>query len=69
MMRSLWFDAPQADERAPRTLTRERVVAAALMLISEEGVESLTMRTLGARLGVVPGALTATSVVRSSCRT
>jgi AcrR family transcriptional regulator len=55
--RSLWFDAPEVDERVRRTLTRERVVAEALMLISEEGVEVLTMRTLGARLGVVPGAL------------
>jgi AcrR family transcriptional regulator len=53
----LWFDAPEADERVRRTLTRERVVAEALMLIAEEGVEVLTMRTLGARLGVVPGAL------------
>ena len=31
--------------------------AEALLLIAEEGVEALTMRTLGARLGVVPGAL------------
>lgn len=57
MTRSLWFDAPEADDRVRRTLTRERVVAEALMLIAEEGVEELTMRTLGARLGVVPGAL------------
>lgn len=55
--RSLWFDAPEADEQVRRTLTRERVVAEALILIAEEGVEQLTMRTLGARLGVVPGAL------------
>jgi AcrR family transcriptional regulator len=55
--RSLWFDAPEADERVRRTLTRERVVAEALTLIAKEGVEVLTMRTLGARLGVVPGAL------------
>jgi len=40
-----------------RRLTRERVVAEALPLIAQEGVEALTMRTLGARLGVVPGAL------------
>jgi AcrR family transcriptional regulator len=55
--RSLWFNAPEADEQVRRTLTRERVVAEALMLIAEDGVEALTMRTLGARLGVVPGAL------------
>lgn len=55
--RSLWFDAAEPDEQVRRTLTRERVVAEALLLIAEEGVEALTMRTLGARLGVVPGAL------------
>lgn len=55
--RSLWFNAPEADEQVRRTLTRERVVAEALVLIAEEGVEALTMRALGSRLGVVPGAL------------
>lgn len=55
--RSLWFDAPETNEDVPRTLTRERVVAEALTLIAGRGVEALTMRTLGARLGVVPGAL------------
>lgn len=55
--RSLWFNAPETDEEVRRTLTRERVVAEALTLIAQEGVEALTMRTLGARLGVVPGAL------------
>ncbi len=55
--RSLWFNPPETDEQVRRTLTRERVVAEALMLIAEDGVEALTMRTLGARLGVVPGAL------------
>jgi len=33
------------------------VVAEALTVIAEEGVAALTMRTLVARLGVVPGAL------------
>ena len=55
--RALWFNAPETDEAHRRTLTRERVVAEALTLIAEDGVEALTMRTLGARLGVVPGAL------------
>lgn len=55
--RSLWFSAPDTDQERRRTLTRERVVAEALALIAQEGVESLTMRALGARLGVVPGAL------------
>lgn len=57
MTRSLWFDAPETDEEVRRTLTRERVVAEALTLIAQDGIEALTMRTLGARLGVVPGAL------------
>jgi len=54
---TLWFNAPMAvaDRRPP--LTRERVVAEALTVIAEEGVGALTMRTLAARLGVVPGAL------------
>jgi AcrR family transcriptional regulator len=55
--RSLWFNAPETDGELRRTLTRERVVAEALTLIAQEGAEALTMRTLGARLGVVPGAL------------
>jgi TetR/AcrR family transcriptional regulator, tetracycline repressor protein len=55
--RSLWFNAPDTDEERRHTLTRQRVVAEALTLIAQQGVEVLTMRTLGARLGVVPGAL------------
>jgi AcrR family transcriptional regulator len=56
--RSLWFAAPLADEEERRPpLTRQRVVAQALAVIAEEGVEALTMRTLAARLRVVPGAL------------
>ena len=65
--RSLWFDAAEPDEQVRRTLTRERVGAAALLLIAEEGVEALTMRTLGARLGVVPGVSLVMCVARSSC--
>lgn len=53
---TLWFSAPEPDERR-QTLTRERVVAEALTLIAQEGIPALTMRTLAARLGVVPGAL------------
>ncbi len=55
--RSLWFSAPDTGEEVHRTLNRERVVAEALTLIAQEGVEALTMRALSARLGVVPGAL------------
>ena len=55
--RSLWFNAPETDEDVRRRLTWQRVVAEALTLIAQEGVEALTMRALSARLGVVPGAL------------
>jgi AcrR family transcriptional regulator len=54
---SLWFDPPIDDQdRRPR-LTRERVVAEALTVIANDGVQALTMRSLAARLGVVPGAV------------
>jgi AcrR family transcriptional regulator len=55
--RSLWFNAPMNDQDRRPQLTRERVVAEALAVIAEEGVQALTMRSLAARLGVVPGAL------------
>jgi AcrR family transcriptional regulator len=35
-----------------RTLTRERVLAAALLLADKQGIEALTMRNLGQKLGV-----------------
>jgi AcrR family transcriptional regulator len=55
--RSLWFDPPTDNQdRRPR-LTRERVVTEALAAIAEDGVPALTMRSLAARLGVVPGAV------------
>jgi AcrR family transcriptional regulator len=54
---TLWFQPPMAAEDRRPPLTRERVVAQALTLIAQEGVGTLTMRTLAARLGVVPGAL------------
>jgi AcrR family transcriptional regulator len=55
--RSLWFDPPTDDQdRRPR-LTRDRVVAEALAVIAEDGVQALTMRSLAGRLGVVPGAV------------
>ncbi len=55
--RSLWFTNPMADDDRRPPLTRERVVAEALTIIADDGVGALTMRTLAARLGVVPGAL------------
>jgi AcrR family transcriptional regulator len=55
--RSLWFDPPIDDQdRRPR-LTRQRVVTEALAIIAQDGVQALTMRSLAARLGVVPGAV------------
>jgi AcrR family transcriptional regulator len=55
--RSLWFNPADEGDRARRTLTRERVVAEALAVISAEGAQALSMRAVAARLGVVPGAL------------
>jgi AcrR family transcriptional regulator len=56
-VRGLWFDPPADNQdRRPR-LTRERVVTEALAAIAEDGVQALTMRSLAARLGVVPGAV------------
>jgi len=55
--RSLWFNPPGDEESRRRALTRERVVAEALAVISTDGAEALSMRALARRLGVVPGAL------------
>jgi hypothetical protein len=55
--RSLWFDPPTDDQDSRPRLTRERVVAEALAVIAEDGVHALTMRSLAARLGVVPAAV------------
>src|SRR5512132_3735016 len=55
--RSLWFDAPMNDQDRRPQLTRERVVAEALTVIAQDGAQALTMRSLAARLGAVPGAL------------
>ena len=55
--RSLWFNAPMNDQDRRPQLTRQRVVAEALAVIAQDGAQALTMRSLAARLGVVPGAL------------
>jgi hypothetical protein len=55
--RPLWFAPPIDDRDRRRALTRERVVAEALTIISSHGVDALTMRALATRLGVVPSAL------------
>ena len=54
---TLWFSPPGGDDRHRRALTRERVVAEALTVISADGAGALSMRALAARLGVVPAAL------------
>jgi AcrR family transcriptional regulator len=54
---ALWFNPPGDGPRDRRALTRERVVAEALTVIAADGAQSLSMRALAARLGVVPGAL------------
>jgi AcrR family transcriptional regulator len=55
--RSLWFNAPINDQDRRPQLTPQRVVAEALAVIAQDGAQALTMRSLAARLGVVPGAL------------
>jgi AcrR family transcriptional regulator len=55
--RSLWFNPPDGGESSRPALTRERVVAEALTVISTDGAQALSMRALSRRLGVVPGAL------------
>jgi AcrR family transcriptional regulator len=54
---ALWFNPPGDGNGSRRALTRERVVAEALTVISTDGASALSMRALAARLGVVPGAL------------
>jgi AcrR family transcriptional regulator len=54
---SLGFGAPTDDQDRRPQLTRARVVEEALAVIAHDGAQALTMRTLAARLGVVPGAL------------
>ena len=53
----LWFNPPGGEESRRRVLTRDRVVAEALAIISADGAATLSMRALAARLGVVPAAL------------
>jgi len=54
---TLWFSPPGGDQSHRRVLTRQRVIAEALAVISADGVQALSMRALATRLGVVPGAL------------
>jgi hypothetical protein len=55
---ALWFNRTGDAERGRRTLTRGRVVAEALAVISTDGAQALSMRALAARLGVVPWSTT-----------
>jgi TetR/AcrR family tetracycline transcriptional repressor len=55
--RSLWFSPPIDDPDRRPQLTRQRVVAEALAVIAQDGVQAMSMRALAARLGVVPGAV------------
>ncbi|MBX6343125.1 MAG: TetR family transcriptional regulator, partial [Thermomicrobiaceae bacterium] len=51
------MDNPTAAPRRARSLTREEIIAAALDLLDEVGLDGLTTRQLAARLGVRVGAL------------
>jgi AcrR family transcriptional regulator len=55
--RQLWFNSPDEQNIRRRALSRERVIAEALAVISADGAGALGMRALAARLDVVPGAL------------
>jgi AcrR family transcriptional regulator len=54
---ALWFSPPDSEQNRRRALTRDRVVAEALAIISAGGASALSMRVLATRLGVVPAAL------------
>ena len=53
----LWFNPPGGEQNRRPVLTRDRVVAEALAIISAGGAAALSMRALATRLGVVPAAL------------
>ncbi|WP_219471402.1 TetR/AcrR family transcriptional regulator [Nonomuraea rhizosphaerae] len=46
------MNAPRRGRGRPAVLTRERIVAAAVDVLDAEGLDALTMRRLGSRLGV-----------------
>ena len=48
---------PKAERADRSTLSRERVISAALTLVDREGIDALSMRRLGAELGVDPMAV------------
>jgi AcrR family transcriptional regulator len=55
--RPLWFTPPGGEQNRRPVLTRDRVVAEALAIISAGGAAALSMRALATGLGVVPAAL------------
>ena len=65
----LWFTPPGGEQNRRPVLTRDRVVAEALAVISADGAAALSMRDLATRLGVVPPRCTTTSAARSSYMT
>ncbi|WP_043630224.1 TetR/AcrR family transcriptional regulator C-terminal domain-containing protein [Nonomuraea candida] len=48
---------PRAPRLTPRELTRTRVVATAIAIADQEGIEAVSMRGLAGRLGVTPMSL------------
>ncbi|MFE0150585.1 TetR/AcrR family transcriptional regulator C-terminal domain-containing protein [Nonomuraea sp. NPDC059007] len=53
---SVWT-RPARTKRARPELSREQIVSEAIRLLDEEGIDALTMRRLGSRLGAVAPAL------------
>jgi AcrR family transcriptional regulator len=53
---SVWLQQPRARRgaKAPSGLSRERIVAAAVRLLDEEGLRAFSMRKLATELGVTP---------------
>jgi hypothetical protein len=67
--RPLWFSPPGGEENRRRVLTRDRVVAAALAIISASGAVALSMRALATASAWYPPRCTATSAARTSSAT
>ncbi|HUQ61327.1 TetR/AcrR family transcriptional regulator [Lentzea sp.] len=56
-MESVWFGKPRPGGGQPLGLSREAIVAKALELLDEHGMQKLSMRTLAAQLGAAPMSL------------
>jgi AcrR family transcriptional regulator len=55
------------EREAQREDLRERIVEAARDIVSEQGLDALSMRALGLRIGHSPGRSTIISRTRTSC--